>query len=167
MLCFFYIKKIQVQDILDSRMDKRRKGVFGPPSGQQYIVYVDDMNMPQKETYGAQPPIELLRQWMDHKGWFELKPPCPFRNIIDTQFIASMGPPGGGRNSVTNRLLRHFNYLAFAEMSDLTVGTIFQTILGSFVSSKNLPEDVRESVGTIVQSSILVYNTIRLVSLYP
>ena len=88
--------------------------------------------MPALEVYGAQPPIELLRQWMDHGGWYERKPPCPFRSIVDTQFVGSMGPPGGGRNPVTNRFLRHFNFLSFTEMSDESVSRIFTTILGAF-----------------------------------
>ena len=124
------------------------------------VIFIDDLNMPQREKYFAQPPIELLRQWMDHGGWYERKPPCPFRTIVDTQFVAAMGPPGGGRNPVTNRLLRHFNFISFTEMSDSSVSRIFTTILGAFFR-KYFGDAIQALTDPVVTATVRLYNSIR------
>ena len=50
------------QDVIMSKLDRRRKGVFGPAMGKQCIIFIDDLNLPQRDSVGSIPAIELLRQ---------------------------------------------------------------------------------------------------------
>lgn len=145
------------QDQLDSKMDKRRKGVYGPAAGKKFYIYVDDLNMPKRETYGAQPPIELLRQWFDQGGWYDRKD-LSFRRLIDMTFIASMGPPGGGRQEITPRFLRHFNVIGYTELSDESKTLIFGMILTNFLTP--FENGIVAMSDGIVAASIDVFNTI-------
>lgn len=52
-----------------------------------------------------------------------------WQTIVDTVVVGAMGPPGGGRNHITPRLLRHFNILCFLEFDDSTLTRIFKTIV--------------------------------------
>ena len=44
-----------------SKLDRRRKGVFGPAMGKKCIVFIDDLNLPKLDASGTIPPIQLLR----------------------------------------------------------------------------------------------------------
>lgn len=74
----------QVQEIVDNKLGKIRKGIFGPGFGKKAAIFVDDLNMPKVETFGAQPPIEILRQCMDQGGWYDLRDAAhPFKKLVD------------------------------------------------------------------------------------
>lgn len=130
----------QTERIIDLSMEKRRKGVFGPALGKEGVIFVDDLSMPQKGTYGAQPPIELLRQWMDYQGWYDIDMPTrDFRKLVSVRFVTAMGPPGNGRNSISNRYTRHFNVLYVEPYNDESLKSIFQTIMTWLFQAKSVP----------------------------
>ncbi|ESN90843.1 hypothetical protein HELRODRAFT_194633 [Helobdella robusta] len=117
----------RLQEMLESKMEKKRKNILGAPNDRRMILMVDDLNMPKYDTYGSQPPIELLRQMIDCGGFYD-RQKLFWKELQDLTICAACGPPGGGRNNVTPRLLRHFSILALPCPSEHCLKTLFTLV---------------------------------------
>lgn len=133
---------------------------MGPPLGKKCVIFVDDLNMPALEKYGAQPPIELLRQWMDHKGWYDNKEKeKTFKELIDLIFVTAMGPPGGGKNPITPRYLRHFNIIAINNFEESVLQRIFSKLMDWHLKRNNFSStsEVYRTLQGVVNGSVDVF----------
>jgi len=149
----------QTEDILTKRLTKRRQRPLeiGAPVGKRVVVFVDDMNMPAREKYHAQPPIELLRQWMDYGGWYSHHT-RQWTSVVEIGFIGAMGPPGGGRNPVTPRFIRHFHQVAHTDLDHDALYLIFSTIVRAGL--QRFTPDIQQFAHGIVEASISVYQRV-------
>jgi dynein heavy chain len=109
----------QVQLIIENHLVRRTKTKMVPSGSKQGLIFIDDLNMPKNDLFGSQPPIQLLKQQMEYGGWFDRSTvERPFRQIMDVQLIAAMGPPVGGRAELNGRFQSKFTMLNFTFPSD-------------------------------------------------
>jgi len=150
----------QTQDTIDSKLRKKNRVSYFPEGNKTMVIFVDDLNMPKKEKYEAQPPIELLRQWLDHGGWYNHSDKeRPFMNIINLILVGAMGPPGGGRSYLTNRFMRHFNLITYTELVDHSIKSIFERKVNHFLGK--FSEAVRHIIPHIISSTLDLYKEIK------
>lgn len=56
--------------------------------------------------------------------------------------MTAMGPPGGGRNMITDRLLSRFSVISVTFPNDSQILRIFSTMLSQHLTS--FPEDIQK-----------------------
>ncbi|VDQ17950.1 unnamed protein product, partial [Trichobilharzia regenti] len=88
---------MDVQRNLEANVEKRSKDTYGPVSGKQLIVFIDDMNMPQIDQYGTQQPIALLKLLIERKGVYDRGKDLNWKRMQSIDYLASMGRPDGGK----------------------------------------------------------------------
>ena len=142
------------QNIVESVMEKRSKEKFGPSGGKKLVCFVDDFNMPKKDEFGSQPPIELLRQWVDYECWYDREKQS-LRYIIDTQLLAAMGPPGGGRSVITSRMQSRFNLINFTDPAEAQLQAIFERIINSRMSE--FDDEIKPLAAPMIKATIALY----------
>ena len=72
-------------------------------------MFIDDLNMPEPDEFGSQPPLELLRQYMDHGGFYDTQR-LQWIDAAGATIVAACGPPTGGRHVINPRVIRHFRF---------------------------------------------------------
>ncbi|KAG5865749.1 hypothetical protein JTB14_010830 [Gonioctena quinquepunctata] len=148
----------QTQELVISKLNKRKRNNYGPQKGKTTILFIDDVNMPLKEQYGAQPPIELLRQYFDHKNWYDLKTTDPIY-LHDVFFLGAMGLVGGSRQDVYPRFLRHFNIFSINEFSEESMAKIYSNILLLGWKNNGFPSEIMLVVNQVVNASLEIYKS--------
>ncbi|KAM4603926.1 dynein axonemal heavy chain 6 [Polymixia lowei] len=149
----------RTQEIIESKLEKKRKNVLGPPGNKKMVIFVDDLNMPKLDCYGSQPPIELLRQFQDFSGFYD-RDKFFWKEIQDMTIAAACAPPGGGRNPVTPRFIRHFSMLCLPTPSEHSLKHIFKAILCGFLS--DFSQVVKGCAGNIVSAAVEIYHRMSL-----
>lgn len=74
----------------------------------------------------------LAYEFFFHYFRYDLKDTTKL-TLQDVLFLCAMGPPGGGRNDVTARFLRHYNIIGMNPFSEETMIKIFSILLTTYL----------------------------------
>ena len=141
----------RTEQALEFALERKRKGLYGAPPGRILVIFVDDVNMPRRDPFGAQPPVELLRQVIDTSehfrpgggtnpafaggGGFYDRKKHTWNSIENLVLVSACAPPGGGRNQMTARFCRHLNMLYIPPPANSILKAIFSVILDGHLAA--------------------------------
>ena len=147
----------EIQSNLEKKLEQERgkKHLWGA-GGKKCLIYIDDINMPEPNEWGAHPPIELLRQYLDQGGWYD-RPQLFFKWISNTNMIVAGGPAVGGRSMLTDRFTRHFTLICFPQPNKQVLNYIFENILKGFFTVNVFSEVVKKYTIETTTSTIELY----------
>ena len=120
---------LDFQRNIEDAVVKRTGRIFGPEGGRKLRVFIDDLNMPKIDKYGTQQPLALVK-FLVERGFMYERGTKELDKIIikDTEYIAAMQPPGGGRNSIDPRVAALFCCIGVTFPSANSIDRIYATI---------------------------------------
>ncbi|XP_062558011.1 dynein axonemal heavy chain 10 isoform X2 [Armigeres subalbatus] len=149
---------MDVQKTIEAAVDKRTKDIFGPPVGKKLVAFIDDMNMPQVDSYGTQQPIALLKLLFEREGMYDRTKDLSWKKFKDMSFIAAMGRAGGGRNDVDPRFISMFSVCNIVFPNDATMLHIYSSILQGHLQT--FPEELQAIAVVVVQMTLDLFKVL-------
>ncbi|KAF4519850.1 hypothetical protein B566_EDAN005192, partial [Ephemera danica] len=153
----FYTTSEMLQKILEKPLEKKAGRNYGPPGNKTLIYFIDDMNMPEVDSYGTVQPHTLIRQHLDYNHWYD-RTKLSLKDIHNTQYVSCMNPTAGSF-SINPRLQRHFCVFAVSFPCADSLNTIYQSILSQHMSNleHRFPYCVTRLTSNVVSASLALH----------
>lgn len=151
---------LDVQRTIEASVEKRTKNIFGPPIGKRIAAFIDDMNMPQVDSYGTQQPIALLKLFFEKGGMFGRDKDLNWKKYNDMTFFAAMGCAGGGRNDVDTRFISMFSVFSLMFPEDNTLRHIYSSILTGHLVKGKFADDLLEVGDKLVDITLTLFKIV-------
>lgn len=129
----FYTTSEMLQKVLEKPLEKKAGRNYGPPGSKMMIYFIDDMNMPEVDTYGTVQPHTLIRQHMDYGHWYD-RIKLSLKDIHNVQYVSCMNPTSGSF-TIDGRLQRHFCVFACSFPSLQELVRIYNSILSQHLEN--------------------------------
>ncbi|KAA6386337.1 MAG: putative dynein heavy chain [Streblomastix strix] len=126
------------------------------PLRQQVVLFIDDFNTQVLDTFGSQPPLELLRQMLYIGGLYD-RTQLVFKNVKEVSIVAACGFFGCGRNKVSQRLTVQFIQLFDPQPNEKYLVRIFNSILMRYICALPFAGGMKEIAPLIVKTSVDLY----------
>ncbi|ORX45970.1 hypothetical protein BCR36DRAFT_332447 [Piromyces finnis] len=149
---------MDIQRNLEANVEKRTKDTYGPAAGKKLIVCIDDLNMPQKDIYGTQQPIALLKLLFERGGLYSRGKELNWKHLKDVQFVSAMGTPGGGRNDIDPRFSSLFATFNITFPKKESLSRIYSSIIEGH--TVGFCDEVKAVVPKITAMTLKLYEDI-------
>ncbi|TKS69390.1 Dynein heavy chain 2, axonemal [Collichthys lucidus] len=146
-----------LQAIIESRLEKRTKGMFVPTDGKRLVCFLDELNMPAYDLFGSQPPLELLRAWIDYGFWYDRQKRTP-KFVTSMSLLTCMGPPGGRRTHISDRLQSRFNLINVTLPNKSQIKRIYSTMIKQKL--EGFCEEVKPIGKILTQATLELYDAV-------
>lgn len=141
---------------ITSHLVKKNGNILGCQPGKWMLMFIDDLNIPQMDSFGDQPTLEMLRYIIQTGSAIDEKK-HQLRPLSDLTFVAACDSPSSGRPVPSKRLLQSFSIFSLPEPAAKQLFHIYSVRLGRFFNSLDFSVDVRSSLFLLVSACLVMY----------
>ena len=152
----FYTNADLLKSTLEGPLEKKTGTTYAPKGQAGIIYFLDDLNLPEVDTYNTQSAISLVRQHLDYSHWYDMtKITC--RTIERAQFVSCMNHTAGCFE-INPRLQRHFATFAIGFPGPTSLLTIYQTFLDGHL--QKFPTIIQEMSSSLINAALGLHTVV-------